>query len=105
MSTTRRAAVFTAATAAAAIAVPAFADSIEDIAARNAAAAEAARNAAPEKTDEELEAEKGNSKALIGAALVGSVGLSVPFYWKNIARLATKVGTGGKDDGYNKYKN
>jgi hydroxymethylglutaryl-CoA reductase len=51
----------------------------DDIVARNNAAAEAARVAAanaPEK-----EEDTGGAKNLVGGVLVGSVALSVPFYW------------------------
>ena len=78
----RRAALLSGA-ALAATTLPAWADSIEDIAARNAAKAEEARVKAAStatKTAEEEEAEKSKSFTLIGGVLVGSVALSVPFY-------------------------
>jgi FtsZ-binding cell division protein ZapB len=55
------------------------------------------------KTEAELEEEQEASKRNIGLALVASVALSVPFYSKNLERLGTKIASGGKDDGYNKY--
>ena len=48
------------------------------------------------------EAEKASKTNLVAGVLVGSVALSVPFYWQNLQRLAIKVGSGGKDDGYDK---
>lgn len=50
------------------------------------------------------EQDNGGAINLVGAVLAGSVALSVPFYWKNLARLATKIGSGGKDDGYDSIK-
>jgi len=89
----------------------ALADSIEDIAARNAVAAEAARGekkkcgyGALPQCDTEVEQDNGSSLGLVGGVLVGSVALSVPFYWKNLARLGTKITSGGKDDGYDTFK-
>ena len=40
----------------------------------------------------------------MGGALLGSVVLSVPFYYKNLLRLGTKIASGGKEDGYDKIK-
>merc|ERR1712224_783562 len=101
----RRAALFTGvAAASAALATPAFADDSDDmiarIAAKNAKLAEEERNKAPGKTEEEEAEERENSKKLIGGALVGSVVLSVPFYYKNLQRLGTKIASGGEDSGY-----
>merc|ERR1711990_65615 len=75
------------------------ADSIEEIAARANAKAKADREAAytpePEVSSEE------KLKPII-TALGASVVLSVPFYYKNLQRLFTKVSSGGEDDGYSK---
>ena len=83
----------------------------EEIAARNAAAAEAARSekkkcgyGALPQCDTEEEQDNGGALGLVGGVLVGSVALSVPFYWKNVARLVTKIASGGKDDGYDSIK-
>jgi len=109
----RREAVLGLATASAVTALtalPAFADDTDDAIARIAARAKA-ENAANDakalknvKTEEELEEEQEASKRNIGLALLASVGLSVPLYAKNLARLGTKIASGGKDDGYGKYK-
>ena len=61
----------------------------------------AAAETNPAKSAEEQSAE---GKTLVIGALLGSVVLSVPFYWKNVVRLVTKVSSGGTDDGYNTYK-
>jgi len=110
-SASRREAVLGFASAAAlATALPAFADDTEDAVARIAARAKAenaardAKAAATVKTEAQLEEEQEGNKRLIGLALLASVGLSVPFYSKNLERLGTKVASGGKDDGYGKYK-
>jgi len=76
----------------------AHADSIEEIAARANAASEAARVAAAAAPEEE----KTDGKGLVLGALFGSVALSLPFYWKNVARLAIKLTGGG--DGYDKIQ-
>ena len=75
----RRAALLAGAAAATTFAMPAFADSVEDIAARNAAAAAAARETAANTP--EVEEDKSSSVNLVAGVLVGSVALSVPFYW------------------------
>ena len=67
-------------------------------------AARDAKMAATVKTEDQLADEQEGNKRLIGLALLASVGLSVPFYSKNLERLGTKVASGGKDDGYGKYK-
>lgn len=41
-------------------------------------------------------------KGLVGTFLLGSVALSLPFFYKNVLRLGTKITSGGKDDGYGK---
>ena len=101
--TSRRSAVTTAAAAGLALAVPtlALADSVEEIAARNAARAEEARAAAAAKADEPTE--EGNPALVVGGALFASVALAYPFFNKNVERLGTKIATGGKDSGYGKY--
>ena len=105
----RRAALFNGAalvTGAAAIsALPraAYADAIEDIAAK-------ANAKAMKEREEELEKKSGGIKEVsndeklkpILYALGASVVLSVPFYFQNLERLATKVASGGKDSGYEK---
>ena len=98
-----RAALLTGAALTASTVLPAFAG-IEEIAAANAAAAEAARKAAAEAPVVDEEAEKSKAINSIGLLLVGGTALSVPFYFKNLQRLGTKVASGGKDDGYNRYK-
>ena len=100
----RRAAILTGAAALSATTMPVFADSVADIAARNAAAAEAEREAKANAKPVDTEAEKSGAINTVGAVLVGSVALSVPFYYKNIARLFTKITSGGDDDGYSTYK-
>ena len=79
-------------------------DSIAEIAARNAKAAEAeraAKEANPAKSAEEQSAE---GKGLVGSVLLGSVVLSFPFYRKNVQRLFIKISSGGEDDGYDSVK-
>lgn len=86
-------------------ALPAFADANEDAIAAIAARAKAeneanaAKAAASFKTEEELIEETESAKRNIGLAVFASVALSVPFYFKNLQRLGTKIATGGKDDG------
>ena len=79
----------------------AFADSIEEIAARNNAAA---AKAAEEKAAQEAKGVEENNSGglLVGGALLGSIALSFPFYSENVKRLGTKVASGGKDRGYTK---
>ena len=103
----RRAALLAGAATAFAVS-PVFADDAEDIvariAAKNALALEkerAAANSIDAKTAEEQSAE---GKGLVGTFLLGSVVLSVPFYYKNIQRLFIKVSSGGKESGYDKVK-
>jgi len=117
MLQSRRDALFAGAAAAttlAATASPAFAAIDEDAneaamaaIAKKAAAQNAAADAAKKaniKTPEEQQAAQDEAKRNIGIALAGSVVLSVPFYYRNVLRLATKIGSGGEDDGYNTYK-
>lgn len=66
-------------------------DSIPSLSDRVAAAAKA-----EEPQDES------DPKSLVIGALLGSVALSLPFYWKNVARLGVKISGGG--DGYDKIK-
>lgn len=109
MSSRREAVLAGVATATALTALPVFADDTDDAIARIAARAKAenaandAKAASSVKTEAELEEEQEASKRNIGLALVASVALSVPFYSKNLERLGTKIASGGKDDGYNKY--
>ena len=79
--------------AAASTAVPAFADSISDIAARNAKAAEEAAAAAAAKEAAGPE-EKGNPALLVGGIVVGGTVASTAFYTKNLERLGKKIVTG-----------
>jgi len=83
-----------------ALAGAANADAIEDIAARNALRAEADRQALAAKAEEPQD--ESDPKSLVLGALFGSVALSIPFYWKNVARLGIKLSGGG--DGYDKVK-
>ncbi len=76
---------------------PARAASIEEIAARNNAIAKQERDAGPPP-----EPEGDGGKSLVPIALGASVVLSVPFYWKNLARLGIKLSGGG--DGYDKIQ-
>ena len=80
---------------AAAFATPAFADSIEEIAARSNAAAKAAAAAKAE----EVEEDKGNPALIVGGIVVGGTLASTAFYSQNLSRLGTKIASGGKDDG------
>ena len=89
----RRAFVAGVAAAAASTAVPAFADSISDIAARNAKAAEEAAAAAAAKEAAGPE-EKGNPALLVGGIVVGGTVASTAFYTKNLERLGKKIVTG-----------
>lgn len=95
-----------------ALAVPAIAnaasnESADDIVKRIAAKSEAANELAREKALEEerrKEANKDSGKLLVPAVALASVGLSLPFYLPNLKRLATKVSSGGEDDGYGNKK-
>jgi hypothetical protein len=79
----------------------AHADSIEEIAARANQKAEADRVAAANKAPEQEVSAQDKATPVL-AALGGSVALSVPFYYKNLQRLGTKIASGGKDSGYEK---
>ena len=48
--------------------------------------------------------EEGNPALLVGGIVVGGTIASTAFYTKNLQRLGTKIATGGKDDGYNRFK-
>uniref|UniRef100_A0A6U5GY90 PS II complex 12 kDa extrinsic protein n=1 Tax=Calcidiscus leptoporus TaxID=127549 RepID=A0A6U5GY90_9EUKA len=96
----RRAVLFTVGTAALTVPAVTHADSVEEIAARANAKAVADREAAALKaTDPE---EESDGKGLVFGVLGASVVLSLPFYWKNVARLGIKLSGGG--DGYDKIK-
>merc|ERR1740127_430402 len=79
----------------------AFADSIEDIAAKANAAALKDREAAKEKAlAPEAEASTEEKLKPILIAVGGGTLLSVPFFAQNLQRLFTKVSSGGEDAGY-----
>jgi len=74
------------------------ADAVADIAARANAAAEKERQMKM-SGEPEPEVSTGDKLKPVLTALGGSVVLSVPFYYKNLQRLATKISSGGADDG------
>merc|ERR1719311_1770916 len=81
-------------------------DAMARIAAKTTAANEAAKAArvrAP-PTGAELLAKQEESKNKILLVAVGGSALSIPFFFKNLQRLATKVATGGQDSGYGSAK-
>lgn len=79
-------------------------DMVERIAAKSAAANEAARAKAAAAEQKKIEGAD-SGKVLVPAFLLGSVGLSLPFFLPNLIRLGKKVASGGEDDGYgNKRK-
>ena len=78
--------------------IKANADSIEDIAARNNKLAQQQRDEQANKQEPEGD----GGKSLVPIALGASVALSLPFYWKNVARLGIKLSGGG--DGYDKIR-
>lgn len=87
---------------------PAVADDTDDmvarIAAKNALAVQKERDAAGSIDSKSAEQQTEEGKGLVGTFLLGSVVLSVPFYFKNLQRLFIKITSGGKDDGYDKVK-
>jgi hypothetical protein len=74
------------------------ADAVADIAARANAAAAKERDS-KRVAEPEPEVSTGDKLKPVLTALGGSVVLSVPFYYKNLQRLATKISSGGEDDG------
>jgi hypothetical protein len=74
-------------------------DMVERIAAKSAAANEAARAKAAAAEQKKIEGAD-SGKVLVPAFLLGSVGLSLPFFLPNLIRLGKKVASGGEDDGY-----
>ena len=76
----------------------AHADSIEEIAAKANAKAKAEREAAFEAPPPEVQSDEDKLKPIITA--IGASVVSVPFYFENLKRLATKVSSGGADSGY-----
>lgn len=106
-STSRRQAMLTVgAVAAAILPTVAQADDTEDamvkIAAKNKAKLAEEKELAREKLKTQIKEEEDPSEKFKKIALVGGGGvvLSVPFYYRNIIRLFTKVSSGGADDGY-----
>lgn len=78
-------------------------DMVERIAAKSAAANAAARAKAAAEEQKKIEGAD-SGKILVPAFLLGSVGLSLPFFLPNLIRLGTKVASGGEDDGYGKKR-
>jgi len=105
---TRREAIESLATTAAAFAfvAPAVAvgtndadDVVARIAAQNAAKAAAAREQAAVEASKPKK-EPTDGKSLVLGAAGASVALSLPFFLPNLLRLGTKLASGGKNDGY-----
>ena len=109
VSSRRSALIGASSLVAAAVPLAAFADANEDAMAAIAARtrqkyeAEKAKAEANTMSTEELMAAQEENKRNIYLALGGSVVLSVPFYFKNLQRLGTKIVSGGKDDGRGGY--
>lgn len=85
----------------------AFADETEDAMAKIAAKNKAALAKAKEeeranimKQVEEEEDPSAKVKKIVGVGAAGVLA-SVPFYYRNLLRLGTKIVSGGEDDGYN----
>ena len=99
-----------AAMGAAALALPSMAmaeesadDLVKRIAAKSAAANEAAR--AKALTEEQKKEDgKDAGKLLVPAFLLGGIGLTLPFFLPNLIRLGKKGASLGEDDGYGNKK-
>jgi len=80
-------------------------DAVAAIARRNAEKLQAERDAKQrryQKTDADIEAEQQGKKNLVLGIAGGGTLLSAAFIIPNLTRLATKVASGGKDDGRGK---
>jgi len=85
---------------------PAFAEeSADDLVARIAAKSVAANDAARVKREADeakrLKDKEGGGSLVLGVGAAGVV-LTLPFFLPNLLRLGSKLGSGGKDDGYGK---
>ena len=78
-------------------------DMVKRIAAQSASANAAARVKAEEQEKKDKEAGE-QGKILVPAFLLGSVGLSLPFFLPNLIRLGKKTASMGEDDGYGNKK-
>ncbi|KAL1508316.1 hypothetical protein AB1Y20_004426 [Prymnesium parvum] len=105
-ASSRRQAVLAGAGLLAAVALPALAEENEEAMARIAEKNRLALLKEKEEKKEKImsrikeEENPGEKVKKIASVAVGGVLLSVPFYYRNLARLFTKITSGGKDDGY-----